>query len=54
MSIIGREALPDVRERLGSLPGCPGVIGSPPESLLVVGMPSRMSRSGWEDLTDVY
>ena len=27
MSGSGREALPDVRGKLGGLPGCPGIIG---------------------------
>ena len=53
MSISGREALPDVRERSGSPPGCPGVIGSPLGRPLVVGMPSRMSGSSRAALPDV-
>ena len=40
MSERGREALPDVRECAGGLPGCPGVGRRPP----------RISASGWEDL----
>ena len=35
--------LPDVQERPGHLPGCPGVYGKP----------SRMSGSCWEALQDV-
>ena len=41
MSVSGREALPEVREWSGGLPGCPGVVGRP----------SRMSGSGRESLT---
>ena len=43
MSGSGREALPDVLEWSGGLPG----------SLRVVGMPSRMSGSGREALPEV-
>ena len=64
MSGSGREALPDVRERLGGSPGCPGVFGrlsrmasSCQEALsypVIVGRPSRMSGSGREALPDVW
>ena len=43
MSGSGREALPDVQERSGGPPGCPGVVVSP----------ARMFRSGREALLDV-
>ena len=39
----GWESLPDVQERSGGPPGCPGVGGRT----------SRMSRSGWVALPDV-
>ena len=40
MSGNGRDALAVVRESSAVQPGCPGVVGRP----------SRMSGSGWEDL----
>ena len=43
MSGRSREALPVVWEWLGGPPGCPEVVG----------MPSRMSGSGWEALPDI-
>ena len=39
----GREALEDLREWSGGPSECPGVVG----------MPSRMSKSGGDDFTDV-
>ena len=58
MSGIGREALPDVWERLG---GPIGWSGGPPKCLEVVGRSSRMSRyvreallGGREALPDVW
>ena len=35
MSVIGREALPDVRDRLESPPGCPGVDRRPYQMSLI-------------------
>ena len=61
MSGRGREALPDVRERSGGTPGCPGVVGSGREDLRnvrecpgVVRRPSLMFGSGLEALSDVW
>ena len=42
MSGSGRVSLPDVWERSGGPPGCPGVVGKP----------SRMTGSGREALPD--
>ena len=67
MSGSGREALPHVREWSGCPSGCQIVVGRPSRMSGVVMIPSRMSektswmsgrtsrmsRSSWEDLTDV-
>ena len=54
MSGSRREALPHVRELSGVSTGCPGVVGDPPGSPVVVEMPSRMAGSGWEAFPDVW
>ena len=63
MSGSGREALPNVCEWSGGLPGCPGVVGRP-SRMFERGLealpnvwgdqgPSRMSRSGRKFLPNV-
>ena len=53
MSGSGREAILNIREWSGCLPGCPGALGSPHGCLGVVGRPSWMSGSGREAIPDV-
>ena len=51
MSRSGRETLPDLREWLGGLPGCPGVVGRPSQ---MSGRPFVLSGSGWKSILDVW
>ena len=53
MSENGREALPDVRERLGDPSGHPGLVGRPSRMFLSGGSPSRMSEIGQDTLPDI-
>ena len=54
MSRSGREAILDVREWSGCLPGCPGAFRRPHGYPRVVERPSQMSGSGCESLLDVW
>ena len=53
MSRSGREAILDVWEWSGGLPGCPGAFKSPHGYLGVVERLSQMSGSGWDAFSDV-
>ena len=50
----GQEGLPEIREWLGSFPGCPGVVGKPARRSGSGRVALRRSGSGWEALLEVW